>query len=72
MREVCYCGCSRDIEDREPVVDGEGRWTLRCPACGQLDYLQWLSDEAGLLLWDKAKERRGMQHRDLPGRGRAA
>lgn len=74
MRETCFCGRLGDIEDREPVLDGDGRWALRCPneACGHLDYLDWLSDEDGLILWGEAKARRGIRHSYLPGREGAA
>jgi hypothetical protein len=58
MQEVCYCGRSGGIEDREPVLDGDGKWALRCPDCGHVDHLPWLSEEAGLLLWGDARRRR--------------
>lgn len=68
MQEACYCGRVGEVEDREPILDGDSRWALRCPdeACAHLDYLEWLPDEAGLLLWGEAKQRRGMEHVDLP------
>jgi len=74
MREVCYCGRTGEIEDPQPILDGDGRWALRCPneACGHLDYLGWLPDEAGLLLWGEAKQSRGTRHVHLSGRERAA
>ncbi len=58
LRESCFCGRSGDVKDREPVLDSEGRWALRCPDCGHLDYLQWLSEEAGFILWGEAEFRR--------------
>lgn len=58
MQEVCFCGRSGDVRDREPILDDDGRWTLRCPSCGHLDYLEWLAEEAGLLLWGEARRRR--------------
>jgi hypothetical protein len=58
MREVCYCGRTGEIEDREPILDAEGRWALRCPYCNHTDYLEWLPEEAGLLLWGEAGRRR--------------
>lgn len=57
MRETCFCGRTDDLRNREPVLDDNSRWALRCPDCGHLDYLRWLSDEAGLVLWGEAKER---------------
>jgi hypothetical protein len=42
MREVCFCGRSGDVRDGEPNLDDDGRWALRCPSCGRLDYLEWL------------------------------
>ncbi len=60
MREVCFCGRSGEIEDREPVLTDKARWVLRCPseACGHLDDLSWLSEEASLLVWGEARRRR--------------
>ena len=58
MRETCFCGQSGELEDREPVFDARGYWLLRCPACGHLDDLRWLSEEAALLVWGEAMDRR--------------
>ncbi len=69
MRETCFCGRTDEVSNREPILDANGKWALRCPDCGHVDYLEWLSDEAGLLLWGAAKQRR---HRHLPGQGHAA
>lgn len=70
MREVCYCGRAGELEDREPILNDDGGRALRCPneACGRLDHLGWLSEEAGLLLWGEAKQRRGMRRVYLPER----
>jgi hypothetical protein len=40
MKEACFCGRASEIEDREPVQDGDGQSALRCPseACGHLDH----------------------------------
>lgn len=57
MRESCFCGRSGDIKDREPVLDETARWALRCPECGHTDYLEFLSEEAGFVLWGEAKHR---------------
>jgi hypothetical protein len=57
MQEACYCGRTGDLRNREPVLSDNSRWALRCPDCSRLDYLHWLSDEAGLVLWGEAKER---------------
>lgn len=57
MQEACYCGRTNDLRTREPVLDDNCRWALRCPHCSRLDYLHWLSEEAGLQLWGEAKER---------------
>ena len=43
MREVRYCGRVRAVEDRGPAPEETGRWALRCPNFGQVDYLDWLS-----------------------------
>ncbi len=57
MREICFCGRSGELEEREPILDVEGRWVLRCPGCGHLDDLSWLSEEAALLVWGAARRR---------------
>jgi hypothetical protein len=58
MRESCFCGRNGELEDREPVLDARGRWLLRCPDCGYLDDLGWLTEEAGLMVWGEARHRR--------------
>jgi hypothetical protein len=68
MREVCFCGRSGDVRDREPILDDDGRWALRCLICGHLDYLEWLPEEAGLLLWGETRRRRELS----VGQGRFA
>jgi hypothetical protein len=57
MQEVCFCGRSGDVRDRKPILDDDGRRALRCPSCGHLDYLEWLPEQVGLLLWGGAKRR---------------
>ena len=51
-----------DGRSKEPEA-GPGRqysrWALRCPDCDHLDYLRWLSDEAGLVLWGEANRKVG-------------
>ena len=42
MREVCFCGWSGEVADREPIYAGDGEWGLACPVCGHLDRLEWL------------------------------
>ena len=60
MKEVCFCGRPGELEDREPILDSEGKWALRCPneACGHVDYLHWLSEEAAFVLWGEVRYRR--------------
>jgi hypothetical protein len=58
MKEDCFCGRQGEITDREPIVDESGRCALRCRNCGHTDYLEWLAEEAGLVLWGEAKRRR--------------
>ena len=56
-RENCACeDDEEEFEYREPVLD-EGGWALRCPECGHLDRLEWLSDEARPLLLGLARRR---------------
>ena len=57
MLESCYCGRTGEIEDREPVTTEGGGRALKCPECGHLDSLDWLPEEAGLLLWGEVKRR---------------
>jgi hypothetical protein len=57
MREVCFCGRGGELEARQPILDGDGRWVLICPECGHSDDLTWLSEEAGLLIWGEARRR---------------
>jgi hypothetical protein len=47
MQETCpQCGRRSDVEDRDPVwSDSAETEALRCPECGQLDELLWISDE---------------------------
>lgn len=58
MQEACYCGRSGDVREREPVLDGDGRRALECPACGHTDYLSWLPRETSFFLWEEAQRRR--------------
>ena len=57
MREVCFCGRTGEFEDRQPILDGDGRWELICSECGHADDLAWLSEEACLRLWSKVERR---------------
>ena len=58
MREVCYCGWSGEIVDREPIYAGDGEWGLACPGCGHLDRLEWLPHAGRHLLLAEADGRR--------------
>jgi hypothetical protein len=46
MREICFCGRSGEVEDREPVSLDGGERALVCPDCGHIDRVNWLSGEA--------------------------
>ncbi|MBA2534360.1 MAG: hypothetical protein H0V21_05075 [Rubrobacter sp.] len=54
-RQDCACG-DGEFGYREPVLE-DGEWALRCPECGHLDRLEWLSDEARLLVLGLARRR---------------
>lgn len=56
-REGCSCGRGDEFENREPIMDDDGEWALRCPECGHLDHLLWLSDEARALVLGLARRR---------------
>jgi hypothetical protein len=57
VRESCGCGGEEDFQYREAVLD-DGEWVLRCPECGHLDRLLWLSEESRALLVGMARRRR--------------
>ena len=61
-RQGCACGNDDDFGYREPVHD-EGGWVLRCPECGHLDRLEWLSAEARPLVLGLARRRRLLRTR---------
>ena len=56
VREGCDCG-DEEFGYREAVLD-DGEWALRCPECGHLDRLRWLSEEARPLVLAVARRRR--------------
>jgi hypothetical protein len=64
VRESCDCGGEEEFQYREAVLD-DGEWVLRCPECGQLDRLYWLSDEARSLVLGLARRRRRVQVRRM-------
>lgn len=68
MREVCFCGRSGKLEDRQPILDEVRRWMLICPECGHTDDLAWLSEEAALLVWGEARRRHEGEVRVPPAR----
>ena len=55
VRESCECG-GEEFQYREAVLDDE-EWVLRCPECGHLDRLLWLSEESRALLLGLARRR---------------
>jgi hypothetical protein len=62
VRESCECGGEEEFQYREAVLD-DGEWVLRCPECGHLDRLRWLSEETRALLLGLARRRRRLQVR---------
>jgi hypothetical protein len=56
VREGCDCGGEEEFQYREAVLD-DGEWVLRCPECGHLDRLRWLSEESRTLLLGLARRR---------------
>ncbi len=61
VRESCHCG-GEEFQYREAVLD-DGEWVLRCPECGHLDRLRWLSEESRSLMVGLARRRRRVQVR---------
>ena len=57
MREVCYCGRSGNVEDRDPLWGEVDIEALRCPRCGHLDYLPQLDAHARRLVFEEAERR---------------
>jgi hypothetical protein len=56
VRVGCDCGGEEEFQYREAVLD-DGEWVLRCPECGHLDRLRWLSEESRTLLLGLARRR---------------
>jgi hypothetical protein len=56
VRESCDCGGGEQFQYREAVLE-DGEWVLRCPECGHLDRLLWLSEETRALLLGLARRR---------------
>ncbi len=61
LRESCDCG-GEDLQYQEAIRD-DGEWVLRCPECGHLDRLLWLSEESRALLVGLARRRWRVQVR---------
>jgi hypothetical protein len=64
VREGCDCGGEEEFQYREAVLD-DGEWVLRCPECGHLDRLRWLSEESRALLLGLAWRRWRVQMRRM-------
>ena len=62
VRESCGCGGEGEFQYREAVLD-DGGWVLRCPECGHLDRLLWLSEESRALVVGLARRRRRVRVR---------
>jgi hypothetical protein len=61
-REGCGCGGEEEFQQRKAVLH-DGEWVLRCPECGHLDRLLWLSEESRVLLVGLARRRRRVRVR---------
>jgi hypothetical protein len=42
MREVCFCGWTGTLNERQLVYASDGEWALECPSCRRIDHLGWL------------------------------
>ncbi len=63
VRESCACDDSVEFQIREAVLAEGGEWALRCPECGHLDRLLWLSVEARSTVLGMARRRRRVRMR---------
>ena len=74
MQQACYCGRVGDFEDQQPILDARGELALRCPGCGYIDHLLWLSEDARSAVFEEAERRsgrwQGSEAIALPGRRR--
>lgn len=57
IKEKCCSGRKSEIPVREPILGESGRWELRRTKSSDTDYLEWLPEEAGLVLWGEARRR---------------
>ena len=60
MQETCSdCGRRGELEDRDPLWSNRAETeALRCPECGQLDKLLWISnDDSRRLVFTEAEQR---------------
>lgn len=65
--EVCGCGRSGDLSDREPLGT-IAEPCLRCPQCFHLDTIQWLGPEERQRLWLQAYERMAAMDKTMKSR----
>ena len=56
MQEICFCGWSGDVVDRDPIPTRDGEWALACPACGHIDRLDWLPYMTRQRLLEEARQ----------------
>ena len=60
MQETCSdCGRRGELEDRDPLWSNRAETeALRCPECGQLDELLWISsDDSRRLVFVETEQR---------------
>lgn len=58
MKGTCYCGRTGEVEERKPVYLGDGEHALRCPDCGHLEDLHWLSRDTRKPMLEESARRR--------------
>jgi hypothetical protein len=58
MTEVCFCGWSGELADKDVVILDESKGARCCPRCGHVDDLDWLGPAARNALLQTAHERR--------------
>jgi hypothetical protein len=67
MHEVCFCGRTGALAEREPIYLGDGDWGLAGPRCGHLDRLDsWPPATRAALVAEAWRRREAVGAADTP------